>query len=40
MDKRYKVNKRAGWVYIAHNPTQGGAVVKIGMTSRPPMERV
>ena len=24
LDKRYKVNKRAGWVYIAHNPPQGG----------------
>ena len=39
LDRRYKINRKAGWVYIAHNRRQGASVVKIGMTSRSPTQR-
>lgn len=39
LDKRYKVNRRVGWVYAAYNPLIGGSIFKIGMSSRPPPER-
>jgi hypothetical protein len=39
LDRRYKVNKRVGWVYIMRNPAFRGNPLKIGRTSRAPMER-
>ncbi|HKI83934.1 MAG TPA: hypothetical protein VKA63_06330, partial [Candidatus Krumholzibacteria bacterium] len=39
LDKRYKINKRVGWLYAAYNPIIGGSVLKIGMSSRPPPQR-
>lgn len=39
LDRRYKINKRVGWVYIMRNPAFKESLLKIGRTSRPPLER-
>jgi hypothetical protein len=39
LDRRYKANKRVGWVYIMRNPAFKENLLKIGRSSRPPLER-
>lgn len=39
LDRRYKVNKRVGWIYIMRNPAFKEDLVKIGRTSQSPLER-
>ena len=39
LDRRYRENKRVGWIYIMRNPAFREQLLKIGKTSRPPMQR-
>lgn len=39
LDRRYKVNKRVGWVYIMRNPAFKDPILKIGKSQRPPWLR-
>ena len=36
LDKRYKLNKTVGWVYVLRNSSFKRPLLKIGETSRPP----
>ena len=40
LDKRFKVNKAAGWVYAFTNPSFKSRMYKIGITSRDPNMRL
>jgi len=40
LDKRFKLNKRVGWIYAVLNPSFTPQMYKIGETSRPPHIRV
>lgn len=39
LDRRYKVSKRVGWIYIMRNPAFKEDLVKIGRTSQSPLDR-
>ncbi len=39
LDRRYKINKRVGWVYIMRNPAFMESLLKIGRTARAPLQR-
>lgn len=39
LDRRYAANRDIGWVYIMRNPAFREPLLKIGKSSRPPMQR-
>ena len=39
MDRRYREHRDVGWVYLMRNPAFREPLLKIGKSSRPPMQR-
>lgn len=39
LDRRYRMTRKAGWVYVMRNPAFRDSPLKIGRTKRPPLKR-